>query len=123
MKSLDLAHVSFMPTMEPESLFDELQDVVASNSAMQRALDAESALRAELEAVREELEQRRRDGEKAQEEAERRAEEERLAREEACAAAAAEAARIQERLEDMQMGAWFDKVGFHRRSPHPRFVR
>merc|ERR1719215_2247710 len=101
MKSLDLAHVSFMPTMEPESFFDELQDVVASNSAMQRALDAESALRAELEAVREELEQRRRDGEKAQEEEERRA------REEACAAAAAEAARIQERLEDMQMGAWF----------------
>jgi len=92
----------------PNPLAFELQDV-AQNSALQRAEEAEAALREELREARGQIQ--------------RQAEDANRARKTDDAAAAAEASLMQDRLAQMHAGTWFDKVAFRRQVRQERFVR
>lgn len=92
----------------PDSLLEELEGA-ARDSMLQRAIEAEEALRRELEDVKGKLEQRK--------------EEEKDEQEEKAAAAAADAANVEEKLGELHGGTFFDKVAFHRQLKTLRFVR
>lgn len=74
---------------------------------LQRAVEAEEALRRELEEVRGELDRHR----------------ERKDQEERATSAAADAAAVEARLGELHGGAFFEKVAFHRQQKQMRFVR
>lgn len=93
------------------SLHDELDKAQATSleSAIQRARDAEEAMRREVHEVRCEIS--------------RREQEDRQKEEESALLAAAEAARAEERMTQMHGGTWFEKVAFHRQLKQVRFAR
>jgi len=123
---------------ELEAVREEL-DQRREEQLLREESGAEVKLQAELEAVREELDQRREEQllreesgaevtlqaelEAAREELEQRREEQMLREEAEDEAAAAQAAHVQDRLDEMLQGAWFEKLAFRRQVRQPRFVR
>lgn len=102
-------HLTSLTTAnQPESLLQELEDV-AYDSALQRAMDAERALREELQEAYDKLENMK--------------ESDAHTHEQEDTAAAAEAASVQERVSEMHGGTWFGKVAFRRQLKQQRFVR